>query len=65
VKRGGGAIDLNLLAVLDMTLGERSVRRAAARLGITPSAERREHQPGDDACLALEGEGWEEFHAKG
>ena len=32
------AIDLNLLAVLDVVLDERNVRRAATRLGITPSA---------------------------
>ena len=33
-----GAIDLNLLVVLDALLAERNVTRAAARLGITQSA---------------------------
>lgn len=32
------AIDLNLLVALEAMLGERSVTRAAARLGLTPSA---------------------------
>jgi DNA-binding transcriptional LysR family regulator len=33
-----GSIDLNLLLALDALLAERSVRRAAARLGLSPSA---------------------------
>lgn len=33
-----GSVDLNLLSVLDVVLEERNVRRAAARLGLTPSA---------------------------
>jgi DNA-binding transcriptional LysR family regulator len=33
-----GSIDMNLLVVLDAVLRERSVQRAAERLGLTPSA---------------------------